>query len=41
MTKFILTASKLAGKLNPYVAVITTTISVVQVGKKVYDYLKE
>lgn len=41
MTKFLLSAAKLACKLNPVIAVITTTISVVEIGKKVYDYFEE
>jgi len=41
MTKLFLSASKFVGKLNPIIAVVTTTISVVEVGKKVYDYLND
>ena len=41
MGKFLISVSKLAVKLNPIIAVITTAISVVEVGKKVYDYVND
>ena len=41
MSKLFLSAAKLAVKLNPIIAVVTTTISVVEVGKKVYDFFND
>ena len=41
MIKFFASAAKFAGKLNPFIAVVTTTISLVEVGKKVYDYFND
>lgn len=41
MGKFLISAASVLVKLNPVIAVITTTISVVEVGKKVYDYVKD
>lgn len=41
MFKIFSSATKLACKLNPVIAIITTAISVAEIGKKVYDYVKE